>query len=120
MHYVAANMNNLFELLKRYNGPAPRYTSYPPAPQWQSANGGLLVSAVRRSTAPLSLYVHVPFCEHLCLYCGCNVVVQKDHAIAEPYLKHLAAEMDLLEIAHGRLVTQMHWGGGTPTYLHRS
>jgi oxygen-independent coproporphyrinogen-3 oxidase len=77
----------------------------------------LLVSALRRSEAPLSIYVHVPFCERLCLYCGCNVVIKKDHAVAPPYIEHLIAEMDLLEVAHGRPVTQMHWGGGTPTYL---
>jgi oxygen-independent coproporphyrinogen-3 oxidase len=110
-------MSNAFELLERYNGPAPRYTSYPPVPHWQGAHGGVLVSALRRSTAPLSIYVHVPFCERLCLYCGCNVVVKKNHAAAGPYLDHLIAEMELAEIAHGRLVTQMHWGGGTPTYL---
>jgi oxygen-independent coproporphyrinogen-3 oxidase len=110
-------MNDVFELLERYNGPAPRYTSYPPAPHWQAAHSGLLVSALRKSTAPLSIYVHVPFCERLCLYCGCNVVIKKDHAVAGPYLDHLIAEMELADIAHGRLVTQMHWGGGTPTYF---
>lgn len=110
-------MDDLNLLLKRYNGPAPRYTSYPSVPHWNSAHGGLLVSALRRSTAPLSIYVHVPFCERLCLYCGCNVVIKKDHAVAAPYIEHLIAEMDLLEVAHGRSVTQMHWGGGTPTYL---
>jgi oxygen-independent coproporphyrinogen-3 oxidase len=59
----------------------------------------------------------VPFCERLCLYCGCNVVIKKDHDAAAPYIDHLIAEMDLVDVAHGRLVTQMHWGGGTPTYL---
>jgi oxygen-independent coproporphyrinogen-3 oxidase len=107
----------MLELLQRYNTPTPRYTSYPPAPHWQAAHYGLLISALRLSTAPLSLYVHVPFCERLCLYCGCNVVVKKDHSVAGPYLDHLIEEMDLAEAAHGRLVTQMHWGGGTPTYL---
>lgn len=110
-------MTDLLELLKRYNGPIPRYTSYPPAPHWQAAHSGVLVSALRRSTAPLSIYVHVPFCERLCLYCGCNVVIKKDHTVAGPYLEHLIAEMELAEVAHGRVVTQMHWGGGTPTYL---
>jgi oxygen-independent coproporphyrinogen-3 oxidase len=110
-------MTDLLQLLQRYNGPAPRYTSYPPAPHWQAGHGGLLTSALRKSTAPLSIYVHVPFCERLCLYCGCNVVVKKDHGIAGPYLEHLIEEMESAEVAHGRKTTQMHWGGGTPTYL---
>lgn len=107
----------MLELLKRYNAPAPRYTSYPPAPHWQAAHSGFLISALRRSTAPLSIYVHIPFCERLCLYCGCNVVIKKDHSVAPSYLRHLIKEMELAEAATGRLVTQMHWGGGTPTYL---
>jgi oxygen-independent coproporphyrinogen-3 oxidase len=110
-------MIDTLHLLKRYNEPTPRYTSYPPAPHWQTAHGGLLTSALRKSTAPLSVYLHVPFCERMCLYCGCNVVIKKDHDVAAPYIEHVIAEMDLAEIAHGRLVTQMHWGGGTPTFL---
>jgi oxygen-independent coproporphyrinogen-3 oxidase len=111
-------MIDLPHLLKRYNEPTPRYTSYPPAPHWQAAHGGLLLSALRNSTAPLSVYVHVPFCERMCLYCGCNVVIKKDHAAADPYIEHVIAEMDLVEVVHGRLITQMHWGGGTPTCLN--
>jgi oxygen-independent coproporphyrinogen-3 oxidase len=110
-------MIEALDLLKRYNQPAPRYTSYPPAPHWQPAHAGLLVSALRRSQAPLSIYVHIPFCERLCLYCGCNVVVARDHSRADAYLKRLDEEMELAGVAHHRLVTQMHWGGGTPTYL---
>lgn len=107
----------MIELLERYNQPTPRYTSYPPAPNWRPAVSGLLTSALERSAAPLSIYVHIPFCERLCLYCGCNVVIDKKHAMTAPYIEHLIAEMDLAGIAHGRVVTQMHWGGGTPTYL---
>ena len=110
-------MTDLLELLKRYNGSTPRYTSYPPVPNWQAAHRGLLISALRRSTAPLSIYVHIPFCERLCLYCGCNVVVKKDHSVAYGYVKSLLEEIDLAQVAHHRVVTQMHWGGGTPTYL---
>jgi len=113
-------MTDLLELLKRYNEPTPRYTSYPTAPHWQTANRGLLLSALRRSTSPLSLYVHIPFCERLCLYCGCNVVIKKDHMGADAYVKNLTEEIELGEISHNRLVTQMHWGGGTPTYLDTS
>ena len=110
-------MTDVLDLLKRYNEPTPRYTSYPPAPHWQAAHGGLLTSALRKSTSPLSIYVHIPFCEKLCLYCGCNVVIKKDHALAGPYIDDVVEEMDLADVAHQRLVTQMHWGGGTPTYL---
>jgi oxygen-independent coproporphyrinogen-3 oxidase len=107
----------MFELLERYNRPAPRYTSYPPAPHWDLVNNGLLVSALRRSGAPLSIYVHIPFCEQLCWYCACNVIVSKNHKAASSYIEDVIAEMDLVKEAHNRLVTQMHWGGGTPTYL---
>lgn len=110
-------MTDLLELLKRYNEPTPRYTSYPPAPHWQPAHRGLLISALRRSKAPLSIYVHIPFCERLCLYCGCNVVIKKDHAVASGYVKNVIEEVELASVAHHRTVTQMHWGGGTPTYL---
>src|SRR5438105_5441546 len=111
-------MNDALQLLKRYNQPTPRYTSYPPAPHWQPAHRGLLISALRKSVAPLSVYVHIPFCERLCLYCGCNVVVNKNHDVAAPYIEHLIAEMDLVAVAHQKPVTQMHWGGGTPTYFN--
>jgi oxygen-independent coproporphyrinogen III oxidase len=110
-------MNSALDLLKRYNEPTPRYTSYPPAPHWQPADGGQLISALQQSTAPLSIYVHIPFCERLCLYCGCNVVIRKDHSGAGSYIKGLEAEIELAEVAHNRVVTQLHWGGGTPTYL---
>jgi len=110
-------MTDVLALLKRYNESAPRYTSYPPAPHWRVAQRGLLTSALRRSKAPLSIYVHIPFCERLCLYCGCNVVVKKDHSVAGGYIKNLIQEIELADAAHNRLVTQMHWGGGTPTYL---
>ncbi len=105
-------------LLERYNRPAPRYTSYPPAPHWRPAGGEILQRALRASNRPLSLYLHVPFCERLCLFCGCNVVIKKDHSQAPAYLERLVAEMDLLEKTYPRYVTQMHWGGGTPTYLN--
>ena len=86
-------MNAVLDLLNRYNEPTPRYTSYPPAPHWQNAHGGLLTSALRRSTAPLSVYVHIPFYDRLCLYCGCNVVIKKDHVGAGPYVEHITAEV---------------------------
>jgi len=105
-------------LLEKYNRPAPRYTSYPPAPHWRPAGGELLTRALHGSSRPLSIYLHIPFCERLCLYCGCNVIIKKDHSIASPYMDYVIREMDLLSDALGRLATQIHWGGGTPTYLN--
>lgn len=107
----------MLQLLERYNQPTPRYTSYPPAPHWHPASARLLESALEKSDASLSIYMHIPFCERLCLYCGCNVVINKNHEVAAPYVEHLIAEMELAGIAHHRVVTQIHWGGGTPTYL---
>src|SRR5215467_2657691 len=104
-------------LLEKYNRPAPRYTSYPPAPHWRPAGGDLLHEALQKSERPMSLYAHIPFCERLCLYCGCNVVIKKDHSAGAAYVKNLTQEIELADAAHNRVVTQMHWGGGTPTYL---
>jgi oxygen-independent coproporphyrinogen-3 oxidase len=78
---------------------------------------GVFTTALRSSGGPLSIYVHVPFCERLCLYCGCNVVIDRTHTAAGSYVDSLIAEMDLHSEQHGRLATEMHWGGGTPTYL---
>ncbi len=105
------------DLLDRYNRPTPRYTSYPPAPHWGDAGPAHLIGALEKSTRPLSVYMHIPFCERLCLYCGCNVIINKDHSAADAYVARLIAEMDLLVAAHGHRVNQVHWGGGTPTYL---
>jgi oxygen-independent coproporphyrinogen III oxidase len=112
-------------LLEKYNKPGPRYTSYPTAPEWDDSFGeSQLRDAFGRANlkpnpAPLSLYFHIPFCESLCLYCGCNVVINKRHGVATPYLDHLKCEIDWVsaEVDRARKVEQLHWGGGTPTYL---
>lgn len=113
------------ELLDRYNVPGPRYTSYPTAPEWSASFGAAeFASALDTSNegspaAPLSLYVHVPFCESLCLFCGCNVLIRRDHSVARPYLERIREEIRRVT-AHldpSRPVRQLHWGGGTPTYL---
>jgi len=113
------------ELLQRYNLPGPRYTSYPTAPEWKESYGpdelSRSLEASNRSDPqrPLSLYMHLPFCERLCLFCGCNVVIRKDHEAAGPYLKDLQWEIDRVagRLDRSRRVVQFHWGGGTPTYL---
>jgi oxygen-independent coproporphyrinogen-3 oxidase len=113
------------ELLDKYNRPGPRYTSYPTAPEWDDSFGPLqLREAFREANlkshpAPLSLYFHIPFCESLCLYCGCNVVINKRHEVASPYIDHLKTETEWVsaQVDRSRIVEQLHWGGGTPTYL---
>jgi oxygen-independent coproporphyrinogen-3 oxidase len=112
------------DLVARYDVAGPRYTSYPTADAWgedvgPDAFSAALEQAGQATSSPLSVYVHLPFCRSLCLYCGCNVVVAKKPEVADPYLATLAAEMDLVvaRLGRRRRVTQLHWGGGTPTFL---
>ena len=118
-------LNLTQEVLDRYNVAGPRYTSYPTAPEWSDSFGpadyeeALKQSNGIRPARPLSLYMHLPFCERLCLFCGCNVVINKNHEVAIPYLEKLKWEIETLShrIDSSRQVIQFHWGGGTPTYL---
>ena len=111
------------DFLARYNRPGPRYTSYPTAPVWNESFGPAdlekVHEAANRAKTPVSLYMHLPFCESLCLFCACNVIIQKDHSVAPPYLDILKKELSQVSraISRDREVVQFHWGGGTPTYL---
>ena len=111
------------ELLARYNRPGPRYTSYPTAPVWNDSFGADDLERVHeeaeRARSPVSLYMHIPFCESLCLFCACSVIIQKDKRVAPPYLSVLKQEMERVSrsVSKQREVVQFHWGGGTPTYL---
>lgn len=111
------------DLLRRYDTRGPRYTSYPTALAFHEGFGpDALSEALARSNAsgrPLSLYVHVPFCRKICFYCGCNKIATKNTALAEPYLSRLDREMVLAarHLDTSRPVEQLHWGGGTPTFL---
>src|SRR2546423_1300032 len=111
------------EFLERYNRPGPRYTSYPTAPVWNDSFGPADLERVHQEAesarSPVSLYMHIPFCESLCLFCACNVVINKDKAVAPPYLSVLKREMERVSraVSKNRSVVQFHWGGGTPTYL---
>ena len=112
-------------IISKLSQSGPRYTSYPTADRFQPDFGyGQFLEAVaglrmRRSQRPLSLYIHVPFCNTICYYCGCNKIVTKDHSKAATYLDYLKRELDM----QGRLfagigqIEQLHFGGGTPTYL---
>ena len=112
------------ELLARYDVAGPRYTSYPTAPVWSDDFGAGDYRAALADSAssgrPLSLYVHVPFCEALCLYCGCSVVITKQRERSERYVDRVERELATVADAAGaggRETVQVAWGGGTPTYL---
>jgi oxygen-independent coproporphyrinogen-3 oxidase len=115
------------ELLQRYDVAGPRYTSYPTADRFVEAFGEAdYVQALEQRRAgvgtkmyPLSLYVHIPFCESLCYYCACNKIITKHHERGTEYLRYLTREVEL-NIAHlgaGQTVSQLHLGGGSPTFL---
>lgn len=115
------------ELLTRFDVPGPRYTSYPTADRFVEAftESDYLQALDQRSgsaaarSQPLSLYVHIPFCESLCYYCACNKIITKHKDRAETYLRYLTREVDLhmAHLGQGHSVSQLHLGGGTPTFL---
>ena len=111
------------EMLEKYNRPGPRYTSYPTAPVWKDDFGPedleKYYATAESAQTPLSLYMHLPFCESLCLFCACNVSIQKDKRVTIPYLAALKKEIDYVagKVSKKRSVIQFHWGGGTPSYL---
>ena len=125
MTTVAAPISE--DLLRRFDVAGPRYTSYPTADRFVEAFADQDYAQSlqqRRSGAaalnsPLSLYVHIPFCESLCYYCACNKIITKQHLRATVYLRYLAREIDLhvAQLGVGQAVTQLHLGGGSPTFL---
>ncbi len=113
------------QLIKKYDRPGPRYTSYPPAPAFTSdftANDflkALKQNNTPESTGEISLYYHIPFCDTLCYFCGCNMLITHSRERIAEYLAYLKREMELSS-AHfnvNRRIGQLHWGGGTPSYL---
>src|SRR5690349_15405686 len=111
------------ELVKKYSVPGPRYTSYPPATQFTDkidlTNLAEKVRGMNADARDLSLYFHLPFCESLCWFCGCTTVITTNHKVSGKYLDYLGKEMELMRslIDSNRKVTQLHFGGGTPTFL---
>lgn len=110
------------ELLKKYDRPLPRYTSYPPATELTESfdtNAFKNAIAVGNQT-PLSLYCHIPFCETPCYFCGCNTLITQRKEFAEPYLDYVFRNIDQVAslVDSNRKVNQFHWGGGTPNYLN--
>jgi oxygen-independent coproporphyrinogen-3 oxidase len=126
-HHHPAMPSSAFnaDLLRRYDRPGPRYTSYPTAPQFSDAFGEAeLRAAVAASNGDpiprrLSIYAHVPFCQSPCFYCGCNRIITRDRSRSEPYLARLHREIDMMAALfdRDREVAQLHFGGGTPNFL---
>ena len=115
---------NLKELLRKYGGAVPRYTSYPTAPEWKTPyKRTAFETAIETSNIEnnnYSLYLHLPFCESQCYYCACNIIISKKHEISKSYIKRIKEEIEYIgeKISPNRKVIQMAWGGGTPTFLH--
>ena len=112
-------------LIRKYDVAGPRYTSYPTADRFVEAFGenALAQWLAKRNiggiSQPLSVYVHLPFCESICYYCGCNKIVTRDHSRSAKYIKYLDKELALLapHLGGAPAIAQLHWGGGTPTFL---
>ncbi|MBI3579715.1 MAG: oxygen-independent coproporphyrinogen III oxidase [Ignavibacteriales bacterium] len=125
MRNVFANVD--LELLERFDKPGPRYTSYPTAPVFSAEYNDkkFEVDLIRNNDendSPISLYIHIPFCDTLCYFCGCTTVITRNRDHIKGYLAALRLEIAKVSAYVGkrRLVTQMHWGGGTPSYLDPS
>lgn len=120
------NFNIDLDLLKKYDVPGPRYTSYPPAPHFsdkftsEDFLNEIKATNSGKSLPNLSLYFHIPYCDTLCYFCGCNMLVTRNRARISQYVNYLKKEIDLLRqhILPDRKVAQLHWGGGTPTHLN--
>ena len=112
-------------VLKKFNQPGPRYTSYPTAPLFsgdftaQDFTNEIINTNLEAGSSDLSLYFHFPFCESLCYFCGCNMMVSRDRRMIREYNEYLKKEIDLIApiVSKNRKVSQMHFGGGTPSYL---
>lgn len=116
-------ITRLDELINKYSRPGPRYTSYPPVPFWTnppSEESWIKHLSDRYDPSEgLDLYVHVPYCESLCYYCGCNRTITKDHSVEDAYVELILREWSLYEekLGHEIRVNSIHFGGGTPTFL---
>jgi len=114
------------ELIKKYDKPGPRYTSYPTAPHFnESFTHENYIDEITKTNQgnnlpDLSLYFHLPFCDTLCYFCGCNMIVTRNRDRIRNYVKYLKLEIDLIRsrLSSERKVAQLHWGGGTPTHLN--
>jgi oxygen-independent coproporphyrinogen-3 oxidase len=108
-----------FEKFAKYSRPAPRYTSYPTAVEFKDLTPEEIIPFYQNSTKPLSLYFHIPFCKSACYFCGCSVIYTSKEDKKVRYLKYLRKELEILKkyLDTNRKVIQLHFGGGTPTFL---
>ncbi|BAP17048.1 oxygen-independent coproporphyrinogen III oxidase [cyanobacterium endosymbiont of Epithemia turgida] len=112
-------------LLNKYNKSVPRYTSYPPATEFNTEVKEIDfwagIGVENYKTKPISLYCHIPFCETACYFCGCNTIITKNKRIAPTYLSYLIQDIHQIAalVSPTRKVNQIHWGGGTPNYLNQ-
>lgn len=107
------------ELIHRFHQPVPRYTSYPTAPMWRSLDAMAYCDALKRADGIFSIYIHIPFCHSMCLYCGCSVILNRKPENEAIYVNYLIKEISLTaaQIPFKARVNQIHFGGGTPTKL---
>lgn len=112
------------QLIRKYNIPGPRYTSYPTVPYWDNSTFSALkwqkaIGDKFENKEEVSLYIHLPYCESLCTFCGCNTRISVNHKVEEPYIETVLKEWDLyLSLMHTRpVIKEIHLGGGTPTFF---
>lgn len=124
-HKYFCTMLHIQQLLQKYNKPVPRYTSYPTVPNWYNFNNTIQwEQEVKKKYAEnrkdgISLYIHLPFCESLCTYCGCNKKITTNHNVESEYIKAILAEWEMYCILLGEkpVIRELHLGGGTPTFF---
>jgi oxygen-independent coproporphyrinogen III oxidase len=112
------------EVIKKYDKPGPRYTSYPTAPQFNEGYTHKhyladIQATNKESDQNISLYFHLPYCDTLCYFCGCNMIITRNRPRVATYVDYIKKEINLIRalVSPGRKVSQLHWGGGTPTHL---
>lgn len=114
------------ELIRKYNQPGPRYTSYPTVPFWKDMDiskeawkQSVIEAILERRKKEVSLYIHLPFCEQLCTFCGCHKRITKNHSVEEPYLVTVLKEWQLYTsfLGEDMVIKEIHLGGGTPTFF---